>query len=147
MPEKSGPIIPACGSWFVAEGRLCRCTRTPHGEKEVHGTSDGPVASPFRFGGEFNTDVLCTLPGCDSPLYLELAGSICLGVPSAQWPNGGTGESPDFNEMHTTTWKVVCENGHVVCTPPDTAEDHATYFKMSEFLAQGFINWPEVEDG
>jgi hypothetical protein len=100
----------------------------------------------FRIGGEFDTDVLCSLPGCDSPLYLELIGSICLGVPSEKWPNGGSGESPSFGEMHTSTWKVVCENGHVVCTPPDDASDYAVPFNMSEFLGQGFVNPRKVED-
>lgn len=77
---------------------------------------------------------LCIIPGCESPLYLEMSGSMGLGLGTPSWPEGVTPETPEFGDMNTTRWQVVCRNGHVIHLPPDDAEDYAEPFKMSKLM-------------
>jgi hypothetical protein len=102
--------------------------------------------SYLRAGGEFGTDLLCPLPDCKGTLYLELSGSMALGVPSEEWPNGGSPETPELSDMHCTWWQVVCDEGHTVGVPPYTGDDHAVPFKLSEFVISGRVAPPQSED-
>lgn len=86
--------------------------------------------------GLMGSDLICPLPGCSGTLYLEMTGCMGLGVPSEQWPEGGTLGPIKFEDMHTTTWSVICDDGHVVGLPENSSDDYAEPFSLIDFMAK-----------
>lgn len=68
---------------------------------------------------------VCGLPNCGKPLYV--AWSHSLPLDDLYDPN-------NISEALTSSWEVVCENGHQLANSTD-GNDYARPFSIEEFLA------------
>lgn len=59
-------------------------------------------------------DVPCPMPGCDEPLGIEMDSWYGL-TPKDVTEPGAVAQG----DVHSTTWKVACQNGHVILLPDD----------------------------
>lgn len=63
--------------------------------------------------------VACPLPGCGSPLHLQRTTDRA--VLSGDFADA---QVLDHDDAHTSTWQVLCEDGHVVLLPGPTGCPH-----------------------
>lgn len=63
----------------------------------------------------------CGLADCGEPLHIVLTFDRALYVEDT------AEDIADPSGHHTSSWEVVCERGHVVLLPPDTANDSYTF--------------------
>jgi hypothetical protein len=79
---------------------------------------------PFRT--DSNLNLLCPLPisdtdRCTGELYLTWERAYGLGASDLD------GDAPKPDGAHSSSWEVVCTEGHVILVPLNGAEDYATF--------------------
>lgn len=74
-----------------------------------------------RPGARLFAQASCSLPGCGKALHIEhdLSRPVYLSD-TAQ-------DLADVTEAYTSSWRVVCEGGHVLLLPVDSAVDTYTF--------------------